>query len=44
MLFKVLITSLLTEEVQRLVERSTVGSELQCKVQRNQRTAQVAVA
>jgi S1-C subfamily serine protease len=32
-----------TEEVQRLVERSTVGSQLRIQVQRNQRSAQVAV-
>ncbi len=32
-----------TEEVQRLVERSTVGSQLQIQVQRNQQSTQVAV-
>jgi len=30
-----------TDEVQRLVERSTVGSQLQVQIQRNQRSAQV---
>lgn len=32
-----------TDEVQRLVERSTVGSQLQVQIQRNQQSAQVAV-
>ncbi len=32
-----------TEEVQQLVERSTVGSQLQVQIQRNQQSAQVAV-
>ena len=32
-----------TEEVQQLVERSTVGSQLQVQIQRNQQSARVAV-